>query len=120
VSKSQFGSPVGHGQSLSPVRCPVQPDQPKQASKSEKDPDVAPTPQMFCPRLESGVQLDTSVEQSLFSVDSIRTLCANTNKVAQTNIAAGINPAEIFKFIELVLYMGSKARVLKLPAVNNY
>ncbi|XP_051956397.1 uncharacterized protein LOC127625261 [Xyrauchen texanus] len=128
VSQSQFGSPVG--QSLSPVRCPAPPDQLEQGWKTEKDPDVAPILHRFCPRLEPGVQLDTSVEQSplclfkhFFSADSIRTLCANTNKLAERNIAAGkrykwttINPAEMFKFIGLVLYMG----VLKLPAVSDY
>ncbi|XP_073719193.1 uncharacterized protein [Misgurnus anguillicaudatus] len=128
VSQSQFGSTVG--QSLSPVSCPAPPDQLEQGWKTEKDPDVAPIPHRFCPRLEPGVQLDTSVEQSplglfkhFFSADSIRTLSANTNKLAERNIAAGkrykwttINPAEMFKFIGLVLYMG----VLKLPAVSDY
>lgn len=128
MSQSQFGSTVG--QSLSPVRCPAPPDQLEQGWKTEKDPDVAPIPHRFRPRLEPGVQLDTSVEQSplglfkhFFSADSIRTLSANTNKLAERNIAAGkrykwttINPAEMFKFIGLVLYMG----VLKLPAVNDY
>jgi len=58
-----------------------------------------------------------------FSADSIRTLCANTNKLAERNIAAGkrytwtpINPAEMYKFIGLILYMG----VLKLPEVRDY
>jgi len=70
---------------------------------------VDPITHRFCPRLEPGVQLDTSVEQSplclfkhFFSADSIRTLCANTNKLTERNISAGkrykwtiINPVEI-------------------------
>ncbi|XP_031584836.1 piggyBac transposable element-derived protein 4-like isoform X1 [Oreochromis aureus] len=104
------------------------------AWKSEKDPDNLPHPlPHFLPTRKPGIQLPLSeyltnpspskLFKMYFNWAAVKTLCANTNKNAAKNIAAGkkfkwaeLTEAELYRYIGLTLYMW----ILKLPNIKDF
>ncbi|XP_047225332.1 uncharacterized protein LOC124870586 [Girardinichthys multiradiatus] len=102
--------------------------------RCETDPDNLPHPSPhFLPKRQPGLQpplaqyVDIPSPSELFKKyfyqDTIKTLCANTNKYAARNIAAGkklkwteVTEAEMYQYIGMTVYMG----VLKLPKIRDF
>ncbi|XP_062375791.1 piggyBac transposable element-derived protein 4-like [Sardina pilchardus] len=98
--------------------------------KTECEEDTTPPPLRFVPSRDPGVQLraeDNHTPLSLFklffSLDTVETLCRNTNKHAARNIARGakyrwvdVRAAEFYKFIGLIFYMG----MIQMKNITDY
>uniref|UniRef100_A0A3Q2ZSM9 PiggyBac transposable element-derived protein domain-containing protein n=1 Tax=Kryptolebias marmoratus TaxID=37003 RepID=A0A3Q2ZSM9_KRYMA len=101
--------------------------------KTEKEPDNLPHPPLhFHPKRKPGVQpplsnIDIPSPSELFKLyfdqAAIKTICANTNKNAAKNLAAGkqfrwtdVTADKIYEYIGLTLYMG----LMKRPQMKDF
>lgn len=116
--------------SRSPLRARPKPATSAKSWKTEKDPDICPSPKRFLPARPPGHQLNSNSTYTpmdlfklFFSNEAIKTICQHTNKQAAKNIANGkkyswtdINSQEFFKYVGLTFYFA----LVKMNSIQDY
>ncbi|KAM3842124.1 piggyBac transposable element-derived protein 4-like [Diretmus argenteus] len=126
-SSTQWGCGMGNETRPGPAQAQAAAAQPW---KTSDDPDVAPELNRFMPRRPPGAQVNSHAAYSAkdlfmlyFSVDTMKTLCKNTNKYAALNQERGrkykwadVDVEELSKFLGLLLYTS----LVSLPSLQDY